>query len=156
MGTEIVPAVSELTAIQEFGREPAKAVIQRATERAQAVADVIKKRKLYSSISGRDYVQIEGWTTMGAMYGLTAHVTRTEPIEGGGWFAHAELLNVGTGEAVAAADAECGTIGDVKWIGRPSFQQRSMAQTRACSKAFRLEQARDGAGGLRGDTGRGN
>lgn len=136
MTTDLVPA--SLTALEGLGRENPKAVIAAAKERATAVAEIIKERKLYTSIGGRDHVQVEGWTTLGAQYGLTGRITGVNAFDAGGWEAQADIVNITTGAVVCSASAECGTKGDDNWIGRASFQQRSMAQTRAISKAFRL------------------
>ena len=45
-------------------------VVNRATMIANALADVIKKKRLFSKIRDKEYVRVEGWSTLGAMIGI--------------------------------------------------------------------------------------
>ena len=46
-------------------------VLAEATRTADALADVLKSRKLTTNIQGKDHVQVEGWQTLGSMLGVT-------------------------------------------------------------------------------------
>ena len=118
-------------------------VVQRATRIANALRDVISKNKLASQISGREYVRCEGWTTMGAMLGVTPHeISVTE--HDGIFTAVVALCRIGDGVEIARASAECGAPdeldrrGQPLWSARPRYARRSMALTRATSKVCRL------------------
>ena len=126
-----------------LGRTP-----QEAIDNAQGIAKVLMKvirdqsmTTVIPSKKGgkREHVNVEAWTTLGALTGhsVTIEWTRIcEDDEGHrGWEARAILIT-GTGQAVAAAEAMC-TRGEKDWKHRASYALRSMAQTRAVSKAFR-------------------
>ena len=139
MTTDLVPAAEQAIALPQDPRSP-KEIIAEATEKAAAVADVIEKQHLFAQIQGKKYVQVEGWVTLAAMYGLVPSIESTTQIstEPGGWEAKAELRRIDSGLVVATAEAECGTEGDGDWLTRPSYAQRSMAETRAVSKVCRI------------------
>ena len=107
-----------------------------ARAKAQLLAQIVEDRKLYAIIAGRKYLEVEAWQTIGVGYGITAIVEWTRPIPEGGWEARA-IAQDGMGRIRAAAETECGRLGDSPWDERPNYQQRSMAQTRAVSKALR-------------------
>jgi hypothetical protein len=110
-------------------------VIERATQVAKALADVLETQKLYTTISGRNHVRVEGWTLCGSMLGVFPVCMWTRPVEQG-WEARVEARTM-NGNIVGAAEAQC-TAKESKWKGRDDFAIRSMAQTRATSKAMRL------------------
>ena len=111
-------------------------VIRQASAVAQQLAAVIKDRKLYSKIQGREFVRVEGWTTLGAMLGIIpreASVTERED----GYEAVVELVRMDSGAVVGRGSAVC--LRDEKtWRDRATYAIRSMAITRATGKAFRL------------------
>ncbi len=139
MTTDLVPAAEQAIALPQDLRSP-KELIAEATEKAAAVKDVIERQGLFSLISGKKYVQVEGWVTLAAMYGLVPSIESTTQIPAGpgGWEAKAELRRMDTGMVLATAEAECGTEGDGDWLTRASYAQRSMAETRAVSKVCRI------------------
>ena len=111
--------------------------LAKASDYAKGLAGVINSQKLYADIQGRKYVTVEGWTTLTAMMGITPHVVETIPDVEGGYSATVELRNA-AGDIIARADAECGGPGEPAWNARVPNARRSMAQTRATSKACRL------------------
>lgn len=119
-------------------------LVARASELATALADIINKQQLYSVIKDRrggppkKYVKCEGWTTMGAMLGVVPceEYCRRLP-EDKGFEAKVRLIRVRDGGEVGSASAEC-THDESNWASRDSYSLRSMALTRATSKAFRL------------------
>ena len=139
-------------------RKP-KEVLAEAVMAAEALAEVIKKKVKPVIFNGEQYLEFEDWQTCAKFYNLSVRVIWTRPIEIGGaigFEAGAEVVNNLTGMIVSAAEAMCLNDED-KWNKRtkyewnpktkmrekvgevavPLFQLRSMAQTRACAKAFR-------------------
>jgi hypothetical protein len=113
------------------------ALVASATEMANALAGVIEKQKLYNMLQGKRYVRCEGWTTLAAMMGVTPHeVDVTE--KDGAYTATVELRRMADNQPIARASAECGGRHEGLWNGRPPYARRSMALTRATSKAARL------------------
>ena len=109
-------------------------IVTKATAVANALADVLKNKKLTTKIGQKDYVQVEGWTLCGTMLGVFPVVEWTRPIEGG-WEARVEARTQ-AGAVVGAAEAECLRT-ERRWSTADDYSIRSMAQTRAISKALR-------------------
>jgi hypothetical protein len=110
-------------------------VITRASRAAEALKGVITQQRLVSNIKGREHVRVEGWTTLGSMLGVVPVVTWTRPVEGG-WEARVEARTL-DGRTIGAAEAMCSRNEGRPWNERPDYALRSMAQTRATSKALR-------------------
>src|SRR5689334_11918113 len=110
-----------------------------AARMASALADVVEKKKLYATIQGKKYPQVEAWQTIGRMDNVAAREIPggIHRLEDGGWEAEVELIRLSDGMRVGYGSALCGTAGDNPWAGRPIHVQRSMAVTRATSRAFR-------------------
>lgn len=133
---ESVPAVvQEHAAPAIWGATEPAAIATRATEVANILADVLRQRDLASSIQGKEYVRVEGWTLLGSLLGVFPRCAWTREIEGG-WEARVEAVTQ-SGAVIGAAEAMC-TRSERSWSNRPDFALRSMAQTRATSKALRL------------------
>lgn len=111
-------------------------LVARATAAANSLAAVIKDRKLFSRIQGKDFVRCEGWTTLAAMMGVTPHEVSVAEFEGT-FTATVELRRLTDGQSVGRASAECG-MDEKTWAGRSRNARRSMALTRATAKACRL------------------
>lgn len=118
-----------------FGTDDPTAVVERASGVATALAKVINERELTSRISGKDHVQVEGWTLLGSMLGVFAEIEWTRPLDNG-WEARAVARTL-TGNVVGAAEAMC-TNNEGRWRRADPYAIRSMAQTRAVSKALRM------------------
>ena len=118
-----------------FGdRTPAEVVVS-ATEVAKALSSVIEDRKLYMAIRGRKHVVVEGWTLLGTMLGVFPVVEWTRKTEDG-WEARVSARTL-SGAEVGSAEAMC-SRSEKTWSSRDEYAIRSMAQTRATSKALRL------------------
>lgn len=114
--------------------DPAK-VLERATETANALKSVLQRQNLTTTIQGREHVRVEGWQTLGAMLGVTPVCTWTRPTgDGDGWEARVEARTL-DGRVIGAAEAEC-LRSESTWKSRDDYALRSMAQTRATSKAL--------------------
>lgn len=111
-------------------------VLDTAIRVATRLAGVIKDRKLYKTISGRAHVFCEGWTTCAAMLGIAPREVSSIETDGS-WEAIVELVRVSDGMVIGRASALCSTD-ESKWKSRDNFQRKSMATTRATSKACRL------------------
>jgi len=113
-------------------------VIQKASVVAAELAKIINDRKLYTTISGRKFVQVEGWETLGAMLGvLPREVPPVLRHEDGTYEAVVELVRVGDQAIIGRGSAICG-VDEKTWANRPEYARRSMAITRATGKAYRL------------------
>jgi hypothetical protein len=117
-----------------FGTDDPDAFIQHATKSAEALAKVVADRKLTTTISRRQHVRVEGWTLLGSMLGVFPVCVWTRKLEDG-WEARVEA-RTRSGEIVGAAEAEC-LYSENTWKNRDDYALRSMAQTRATSKALR-------------------
>ena len=130
-----------------------KEMIASATAIATALKQVISDKGLAKKIEGKEYVQCEGWTTMGAMLGVTAQeesvVERAcdfcaEPCAHSIFVATVGLYTMRDHRRVGLASAECGSPDETNrdgaptWADRARYARRSMAITRATSKAFRI------------------
>jgi len=106
---------------------------------ADELSRVIRDKKLTSQISGKDHVRVEGWTLLGSMLGVFPVTAWTRPIEIDGarvgWEARVEA-RTRDGAVIGAAEAECLRTESL-WKSRDDYALRSMAQTRATSKALR-------------------
>jgi hypothetical protein len=128
---ELVPAPTTL-----FGTSNPQVALERMSELAKTLVDLVKSQKLYTTINGKEFLYSEAWTCLGAMVGVHAIVTTTRENESGdGIVAHAEARTI-RGELVGGADAECSRA-EKRWKDREPYAIRSMASTRAISRALR-------------------
>lgn len=111
-------------------------MIQQASEIANQLSEIIENQKLYESISGRKYIKVEGWSTLGTLVGVMPYEREVKQIKGG-WEAHVELRRIGDHTAIACGSAIC-TRSERTWAKRDEYAVRSMAITRATGKAYRL------------------
>lgn len=133
VGTDLVP-VAPPGAL--FRTEDPLEIIQRATEVANALKAVLKEQGLTQNIQGKDHVRVEGWQFLGAMLGVTAICTETEPVDGG--YKATVEVRTADGRVIGRADALC-TKHEKRgpWKSAEDYARLSMAQTRATSKAFK-------------------
>ena len=113
--------------------DPAE-VVKVAAATAEALADVIRAKHLYKTIGSKNHVFVEAWTMLGTMLGVFPIVEWTRAIEGG-WEARVEARTK-SGDLVGAAESQC-TRSEKTWANRDDYALRSMAQTRATSRALR-------------------
>ncbi len=117
-----------------FGTQDPAEVVARSTEIANALSDVLQAKKLAKKISNRSFVLVEGWTLLGTMLGVFPVVVWTRKLEDG-WEARVEARTL-DGRVVGAAESEV-LRSEKSWANRDDYALRSMAQTRATSKALR-------------------
>lgn len=111
-----------------------------ASKLATVLRDIVERQRLYAVISSKKYPQVEAWMTIGRLDNVVAR----EPLppvrnEDGSYEAFAELIRLSDGMVVGSSSALCGTADDRPWNGRSEPARRSMAQTRATSRAFRQQ-----------------
>jgi hypothetical protein len=133
---ELLPCVYEpATAPNLFGTDDPQLVVVKAADVSKALARVVRDRKLFVRINGKDYVLIGGWTLLGSMLGVFPIVVWSRKLEDG-WEARVEA-KTRDGAIVGAAESEC-LRSERKWAKADDYAIRSMAQTRATAKALRL------------------
>lgn len=110
------------------------AQLELAREQATAVTKIIDAEKLSMRIGRSDHVLFEGWATLGAFNGISVHTVWSRPVDGG-WEARCEARTV-DGRVVGTAEAMC-TRTERNWAKSEDYAIRSMAQTRAGSKALK-------------------
>jgi hypothetical protein len=134
--TDLEPYVSSAPATLFGTDETPQGFVNTASEYAKALKNVVDQRGLTKRIGNKDHVLVEAWTMLGSMLGVYPIVVWTRELEDHtGWEARVEA-RTRAGEVVGAAEAECRRA-ESNWAKRDSFALRSMAQTRATSKALR-------------------
>jgi hypothetical protein len=136
--SDITRAVEQVPALAAVSPEEFEFQLEQAHKKAKILASIVENpaNPLYTTIQGNKHLHVEAWKTIGKGYGYTPHIEWTRERTDGGWEARAVFLDL-NGIQVGSGEAECGTRGDTTWEGRASYQQRSMAQTRAISRAGR-------------------
>jgi len=140
MEKEIVKRETQEKEINIFGETP-EDVLKMATKIAKMVAKVVESQEMYCVISGKKYVRCEGWTTMGSILGLRAIITEVKEEENEiGEKKYIAVAEVYKGERlISRAESECAAW-EKRRLGekQDDYVLRSMAQTRAIAKAYRL------------------
>jgi hypothetical protein len=127
---EPAPAAATL-----YGTRDPKLVRDKMVELADVLMDVVRAKRLAVSIRGREHLTVEAWTTLGAFVGVHAAIVWTRLNESGdGIIARAEARTL-EGALVGAAESECSRV-ESRWKGAEPYAIRSMAQTRAISRAL--------------------
>lgn len=133
---ELLPAVIDHPAAPGlFGTDDPELVIVRAAAVSDALARVVRDRKLFARISGKEHVLVGGWTLLGSMLGVFPVTVWSRPVEDG-WEARVEARTL-DGRIVGAAESEC-LRSERHWAKADDYAIRSMAQTRATAKALRM------------------
>lgn len=107
---------------------------------ATNLKDMIVQNKLYTSIRGKNYINVEGWQIAGAFTGTFPIVESVENLSEGNTYKYrAEVsLRDKEGNKVGYGVAICTN----KEPGKTNFDEyavASMAQTRAVGKAYRMK-----------------
>lgn len=132
---EVVPAPPAAPPTSLFRTDDPVEVLQKAKAVADALAPVIREAGLVSNIQGRDYLKVEAWQTLGQQVGVTPVVVSTKRLtEPDGWEARCEARTL-EGRTIGAADSMC-LRDEARWKDSDDFEIRSMAQTRAMSRAL--------------------
>src|SRR5512139_2310602 len=129
MADEIVKVEQDI----RLGIIPAKTphdVIVQASSIAKELAKLIKDNHLSKPIQGREYVYVEGWSTMGAMMGVLPREVSTNRFDDGSYEATVELIRISDGAVIGRASALVGmdekdNKGKPTWGSRPEYARRS-------------------------------
>jgi hypothetical protein len=141
MGTDLElrepPPPTAPASVGLFNTDDPDLVLARSVKVADLLKDVIAKKKLVLKIGQSEYIRFEGWTTLGALVGLFAQTEWTRPLaDDAGWEAAVVVKNA-QGAVFGRAEAQC-LRAEKNWKNRDDFALRSMSQTRAAAKAFRM------------------
>lgn len=121
-------------------------VLNTAQGQAEALMELVEKRKLFQVIGGKKYLHAEAWITIGAFNQIVAQTDWIQPEkdEAGnitGYDAKVNLIHTPTGEIRGGAIMSCG-LDSFPCRGKTGSEQhkaaKSAAQTWAVSKAFRM------------------
>ena len=140
--TDLEPVSGELVPTSSrtlFATDDPDEVLDRARSVARALKGALDQGGMVQKIGNNEHVLIDGWQTLGSMLGVAPHVvwSRRLPEDGPeGWEARAEAITVEGGRVVGAAEAMV-TKAERNWRRADDYALRSMAQTRAMSKALR-------------------
>ncbi len=128
---------------QNLALHTPKEVVKMATEQANALADIVEEKKLYTVISGKKYLLAEAWETIGAFNSVHAVPEYVRAlIEGDDTIGYEAKVNLMKhGEIVGAGIMTCG-FEEFPCQGKQGMAKHkaamSAAQTWATSKAYRL------------------
>lgn len=134
---EIVPYRE--ASVTLFGSDDPNEVVAEATRHANALAEVVQSRHLFTDIQGKKHVHVDGWTLLGSMTGVfPAEEGEAEPVEIDGVKGFKATVKAMTrnGQVVGRATAYCMRDED-RWRSAKLHALASMAQTRATSKALK-------------------
>lgn len=136
--TDIDTVTGELVPTTErtlFRTDDPVEVLAAARDIAKALGPALKDGGMTQRIGPSEHVRIEGWQTLGSMLGVTPHVIWSRPLpDNQGWEARAEARTL-DGRPVGSAEGMCSRA-ERNWARSEDYAVRSMAQTRAMSKAL--------------------
>lgn len=125
------------TALPPAEADPLK-VLEFAHKAAKALKDVIDAKSKKVIIGGEVYLTFEDWQTIARFYNITVGTESTKPTMKNDQIFGYESKAVAYREGVVISSAEASTSRDeLNWKDKPSFQLKSMAQTRAAAKCLR-------------------
>jgi hypothetical protein len=132
---QYVDATETLQQVNMFALSPAK-MVARASEIATVLNDVIVKQKLFIHLNGNRHVKAPAWTCCGNMLSILPKEERVIKHEDGSIEVYVSLINYNTGAIVGGGSGFVGAD-EPNWRKKPEFARRSMANTRATSKAYK-------------------
>jgi hypothetical protein len=104
---------------------------------AEEAGRAIRESGFVTTIQGREFVTVEGWTMIGLAWGCTAREREVRYVDGLGWEATVDVVRIESGTVIGGASHICGDD-EATWCKRDQYARRSMAVTRATGKAFRM------------------
>lgn len=106
---------------------------------AKQLVDLVNQNKWAVNIQGNNYLRFEAWQTVGKFFNNTVKTLETNPIEVfgvKGFEAKSVVIDNNTGMEIGRGEASC-MYDEKNWAGKPQYALKSMAQTRAGSKALK-------------------
>jgi hypothetical protein len=130
-----------LTQPQAIRRSPDEVYTHRLALAAAVKKFVRKKPNLRIIVEGKKYPLAAVWIFCAACDGTTAMITKTEELINDerlemGYLSIAHAIDA-TGRIQSGAEATC-LCAEPDWQGKPSFQIRSMSETRSVSKVLSI------------------
>jgi hypothetical protein len=110
--------------------------VEFASKIATTLKGVIDRQGLYADIKGKKHITVEGWTTLGTLLGITPKESTVTRLEDGSYEAYVDLVRFSDGTVVGRGSALC-SVRERRWGAADEYARRSMAVTRATSKAYR-------------------
>jgi hypothetical protein len=126
---------AELERREVFRTSDPVELVRNAAAVATELARIVEEKKLYQVISGKRHVKVEGWTLLGSMLRVYPVLVWSRRLDDG-WEARVEARTL-DGTIVGAAESQC-LRSEPRWKTRDDYAIRSMAQTRATSKALKM------------------
>lgn len=122
-----------------FNSSSPSMIIEEATDIANQLSDIIKTKKLYKPIGAKSHVFVEGWTTLGALLGVFPYPESSVRLDREDEIAYEASVVVRTldGVEVSKGEAICSSK-EANWRNSDEYAIKSMATTRATSKAMRI------------------
>ena len=123
----------------QMTRPPAERV-EEVRQIAQALMSRVNSKKDPVKINNKVFIEFGDWQFIGAFFNTTARLRSVEFVEydkAKGFNAVVDIVNQTSGDIMATGDSMC--LDDEKfWKYKPLNQLKSMAQTRAGAKGFRM------------------
>jgi len=127
--------------ISLFSGNSPESIIEEATHIANQLSDIIKKKELFKPIGQKNHVYVEGWTTLGA---LLPNAVFPDPeysrrLDRENEIAYEAKVVVKTlnGVKLSTGEGFCSNK-EANWRFSDEYAIKSMATTRATSKALRI------------------
>lgn len=135
-GLVVQPGQSLVTVVRADGPRD---MIAMAADMATALKDIMERQRLYAVIQGKKFPQVEAWMVIARMDNVVAKEKSVHRNDDGSYEAETDLIRLSDGAIIGHGSALCGTPDDKPWNARPEPARRSMAVTRATSRAFRQQ-----------------
>jgi len=143
LNTNVITTSRPLTLSKQFNppmnvdTNPAK-VLEFAHLAAKALKQVIDSKPKKTIIKGEEYLNFEDWQTIARFYNVTVGTDWTKPITNNGksFGYEAKAVAYKDGTVISSAEASC-YRDEPNWTDKPTFQIKSMCQTRAAAKCLR-------------------
>lgn len=152
-GNEMVPAGQQADQVTLFRTNDPVEVLERAGAAATALKRALVTQGMTSRIQGRDHVNVEGWQTVGAMLGvypvkewvrelpwpddLTDALAKQKAMGRVYGYEASYRAQRADGAVVGSGEGTCSRGETKPWLDRSDNALRSMAQTRATSRALK-------------------
>ena len=119
-----------------------QSLVNGASEMARVLDSVIEEKKLFTLISGKKHVRVEGWLRLATMLECTPREVSAARLaqDGefpGAWESSVEIVRMKDGAVISRASAMV-SDDEPMWKSRSHYARRSSATTRTTSKACRL------------------
>lgn len=132
-----IPANTSKHAMQAYELPDPQKLFESAARVATLCVDIIDKQKLFDMIKGKRHVKVDGWTTLAFLMGASVKVNYAKEVSDGTFEADVMVIN-GHGVVVGGCSHIC-SRSETRWKSADKYAIRSMAITRATSKALRLK-----------------